>query len=652
MKQLGKVKLTDEIIETIDIDNLSTDISVVNENVNILSNKVNSELTLLKDETRRLLDFSTYYSIDEQSKWILIIPNEDSYTEITCTYDEHDIHGNYTWKNSVGSYPRVKFYKGRLNINRTSTVSDIFETGLTNKDPTSRDPEKNNLGGPYENENVKAIFIPLVPGAIIPDGNHLLKSNDIIEYPNDTSSLVESQGIKSFVNSSIQNIAAFYITNSNNQPFETYTQLTSTTSADMYCGGKQWTPQRNDYCIVREDESVVEKGGHWTVDEQYRLQYAGFEENIFKWHNDGINIRYRISDGFVSFLSSGDGFKSVGLPANLNPLNGDEIPNFTDSSHSYVFTKQSSSKLPTSRYIYNPGVSAVSSEYDASKWEFQYTINDSGFTQEQLNAIDSGITKQKVEKIDSLNSLSSINNNEIANYVRTNVSNPTIGLGAQIKYEVQKTVGYGDDVMLEAGMSRDLAYCGAFGSSAHIKNTNSDNSTLSNAFQIGRGTNTVSDSLQFLSTQVVVDGKIPTDSLELKSADIISLGKNAKGNEFGDIAIGIGANTSTASHATAVGEQSKVYNLKHGGIALGFNAKVSAEYSCQIGGGTNNSVSSLQFINTTVVNSDGVIPTSSLELKTTIINALSDIQSITSFDASAIQTIVTALSNLYSAINS
>lgn len=376
------------------------------------------------------------------------------------------------------------------------------------------------------------LSVNAVDGSVIIKGREI--NEDVTSNIDDERKLVEMRGIKAFVNSSIQNIAAFYITkNISGDQFDSYSELTSTPSSSIYCGGKLWIPQRNDYCIVKEDETRAEN----------------------------------------------------------------------------------SAVLPTSRYIYNPGVSAVSSEYDPSKWEFQYTINDSGFTQEQLNAIDSGITKQKVEKIDSLNSLSSINNNEIANYVRTNVSNPTIGLGAQIKHEVQKTVGYGDDVMLEAGTSRDLAYCGAFGSSAHIKNTNSDNSTLSNAFQIGRGINTVSDSLQFLSTQVVVDGKIPTDSLELKSSNTISLGKDAKGNEFGDIAIGIGANTTTASHAIAVGEQSKVYNLKHGGIALGFNAKVSAEYSCQIGGGTNNSVSSLQFLNTTVVNSDGKIPNASLELK-------------------------------------
>lgn len=87
----------------------------------------------------------------------------------------------------------------------------------------------------------------------------------MIEYPDDTSSLVESQGIKSFVNSSIQNMAAFYITDKDGNPFESYSALSNTTSSDMYCGGKQWTPQRNDYCIVREDESKIEKGGHWNA---------------------------------------------------------------------------------------------------------------------------------------------------------------------------------------------------------------------------------------------------------------------------------------------------------------------------------------------------------------------------------------------------
>ena len=59
---------------------------------------------------------------------------------------------------------------------------------------------------------------------------------------------------KNFVNSSINNIAAFYITlNASGDAFETYAQLSTATV--FYSGGQPRTPTRNDYCIVRTDEN-------------------------------------------------------------------------------------------------------------------------------------------------------------------------------------------------------------------------------------------------------------------------------------------------------------------------------------------------------------------------------------------------------------
>lgn len=58
---------------------------------------------------------------------------------------------------------------------------------------------------------------------------------------------------KDFVNSSINNLAAFYITkNAQRDAFETHAELFSATV--FYSGGQPRTPTRNDYCIVRSDE--------------------------------------------------------------------------------------------------------------------------------------------------------------------------------------------------------------------------------------------------------------------------------------------------------------------------------------------------------------------------------------------------------------
>ena len=136
-----------------------------------------------------------------------------------------------------------------------------------------------------------------------------------------------------------------------------------------------------------------------------------------------------------------------------------------------------------------------------------------------------------------------------------------------------------------------------------------------------------------------------------KGGDNINIGGSSKSQSNGAIAIGRYSNAAK-THSVSIGASSQAAG--NNSIAIGGLAYVNYNISsaCQIGIGHNTQVSSLQFLNTTVVNSDGKIPTKSLELKTTIINALSDIQSITSFDSSAIQTIVTVLSNLYSAINS
>ena len=78
--------------------------------------------------------------------------------------------------------------------------------------------------------------------------------NDIkSKIPNQASS--DNQlADKNFVNSSINNIAAFYITkDAQRNAFETHAQLFSATV--FYSGGQPRVPTKNDYCIVRKDET-------------------------------------------------------------------------------------------------------------------------------------------------------------------------------------------------------------------------------------------------------------------------------------------------------------------------------------------------------------------------------------------------------------
>ena len=76
---------------------------------------------------------------------------------------------------------------------------------------------------------------------------------------------------KAFVNSSINNYAAFYLTkNANGDAFVTYAELTSATK--FWNAGVEKTPTKNDYLVVLEDETKTTALG---VDPTTRYTYQG-----------------------------------------------------------------------------------------------------------------------------------------------------------------------------------------------------------------------------------------------------------------------------------------------------------------------------------------------------------------------------------------
>ena len=69
---------------------------------------------------------------------------------------------------------------------------------------------------------------------------------------------------KDFVNSSINNVAAFYITkNANGDAFSTKAELDATET--FYCGGQIRVPTQNDYCLVQNDETKTTEQGNPTT---------------------------------------------------------------------------------------------------------------------------------------------------------------------------------------------------------------------------------------------------------------------------------------------------------------------------------------------------------------------------------------------------
>lgn len=112
---------------------------------------------------------------------------------------------------------------------------------------------------------------------------------------------------KDFVNSSINNYAAFYLTkDSSGNAFGSYAELSSATQ--FYNAGVERTPTKNDYLVILEDETKT-------------------------------------------------------TPLGINP---------------------------TTRYTYQ-GI------YPDGQWEYQYIVNNTSLTQAQVNAINSGVTKDIVD---------------------------------------------------------------------------------------------------------------------------------------------------------------------------------------------------------------------------------------------------------------
>ena len=112
---------------------------------------------------------------------------------------------------------------------------------------------------------------------------------------------------KDFVNSSIENVAAYYITkDAAGNPFATKAELDAATV--FYSGGQIRVPTRNDYTVVLHDESKeIEETGEqpttrYLYDNGWNYQYivnnSGLTADQWKAVNSGISAE--ILDGLAS----------------------------------------------------------------------------------------------------------------------------------------------------------------------------------------------------------------------------------------------------------------------------------------------------------------------------------------------------------------
>ena len=110
---------------------------------------------------------------------------------------------------------------------------------------------------------------------------------DAIEQKIPSSATSENQlADKAFVNSSINNYAAFYLTkNANGDAFGTYAELTSATK--FWNAGVEKTPTKNDYLVVLQDETKTTSLG---VDPTTRYTYQG------EWPTGQFEFQYIVNN--------------------------------------------------------------------------------------------------------------------------------------------------------------------------------------------------------------------------------------------------------------------------------------------------------------------------------------------------------------------
>lgn len=159
------------------------------------------------------------------------------------------------------------------------------------------------------------------------------KDTEIKGSIKDISEVIPSQATpsnqladKAFVNSSINNYAAFYLTkNANGDAFGTYTELTSATK--FWNAGVEKTPTKNDYLVVLQDETKTTAlgvkpttrytyQGEWPTG-QFEFQYIVNNTALTQAQVDAINsgITKSIVDSRVIPSSTKSGYAANAVNA-------------------------------------------------------------------------------------------------------------------------------------------------------------------------------------------------------------------------------------------------------------------------------------------------------------------------------------------------
>lgn len=254
-------------------------------------------------------------------------------------------------------YPSEKLVKDSLDAKEPTLATQTAYTqkGTSTKVPQITTNSKGQVTGIIE------VDISFPSGSVTGDTTTFVKSVTLSghtltgqtqaadsQITDAASGIPTTEAVREFVNSSVSNMAANYITkNANGDAFDSNSELIS--ASTYYSGGAVFTPTKNDYAIVLKDETQAEE----------IPGYSSFTD-------DDEYIGFYILVGSTYTLVTDSNVSSLGIVAGI--------------TKAY--------ELPTTRYI--------NSNTTATSWSFQYIINDSGLTAAQIAAINSGINATKV----------------------------------------------------------------------------------------------------------------------------------------------------------------------------------------------------------------------------------------------------------------
>lgn len=255
-------------------------------------------------------------------------------------------------------YPSEKLVKDSLDTKEPTlpTQTAYTQKGTSTKVPQITTNSKGQVTGIIE------VDISFPSGSVTGDTTTFVKSVTLSghtltgqtqaadsQITDAASGIPTTEAVREFVNSSVSNMAANYITkNANGDAFDSNSELIS--ASTYYSGGAVFTPTKNDYAIVLKDETQAEE----------IPGYSSFTD-------DDEYIGFYILVGSTYTLVTDSNVSSLGI-----------VPGTTKAY-----------ELPTTRYV-------NSSTTTTPSWSFQYIINDTGLTAAQIAAINSGINATKV----------------------------------------------------------------------------------------------------------------------------------------------------------------------------------------------------------------------------------------------------------------